>query len=65
MVKLNDPWAKVKGYCPSVPAAMQRHLLLVAPLRYGAGVKGKAAENSPLDVTGDRSSGLKKHKKQL
>ena len=41
MVKLNDPWAKVKGYCPSVPAAMQRHLLLVAPLRYGAGVKGK------------------------
>lgn len=36
--------AQVQGYCRSVPAAMQRHLLLVAPLRYGAGVKGKVLE---------------------
>ncbi|CAE7694237.1 ALKBH8 [Symbiodinium sp. CCMP2456] len=36
--------AYVRGYCRSVKKAMQQHHLLVAPLRYGAGVKGKVLE---------------------
>ncbi|CAE7449890.1 unnamed protein product [Symbiodinium pilosum] len=36
--------AYVRGYCRSVEKAMQQHRLLVAPLRYGAGVKGKVLE---------------------
>lgn len=33
--------AYVRGFCKSVPATMKKHRLLVAPLRFGAGVKGK------------------------
>eukprot|EP00930_Biecheleria_cincta_P028020 TRINITY_DN19562_c0_g1_i1.p1 TRINITY_DN19562_c0_g1~~TRINITY_DN19562_c0_g1_i1.p1 ORF type:complete len:680 (+),score=115.34 TRINITY_DN19562_c0_g1_i1:38-2041(+) len=36
--------AHVRGYCKSVASAMRKHRLLVAPLRYGAGVKGKVLE---------------------
>ncbi|CAE7353080.1 ALKBH8 [Symbiodinium natans] len=36
--------AYVRGYCRSVQKAMRQHRLLVAPLRYGAGVKGKVLE---------------------
>jgi len=35
---------QVKGYCRSVASTMKCHKLLVAPLRYGAGVKGKVLE---------------------
>eukprot|EP00931_Biecheleriopsis_adriatica_P048034 TRINITY_DN27739_c0_g2_i1.p1 TRINITY_DN27739_c0_g2~~TRINITY_DN27739_c0_g2_i1.p1 ORF type:complete len:774 (+),score=163.82 TRINITY_DN27739_c0_g2_i1:22-2322(+) len=43
---LNDDatGAYVRGYCRSVEATMRKHRLLVAPLRYGAGVKGKVLE---------------------
>ncbi|CAJ1381455.1 unnamed protein product [Effrenium voratum] len=43
---LSDPsrGAFVRGYCRSVEAMMRRHKVLVAPLRYGAGVKGKVLE---------------------
>jgi len=34
----------VCGYCKDVAASMQAHRLLVAPLRYGAGVKGKLTD---------------------
>ncbi|CAE8625112.1 unnamed protein product, partial [Polarella glacialis] len=37
--------AFVRGFCRSVPSAMRKHRLLVAPLRYGAGVKGKLLES--------------------
>eukprot|EP00913_Durusdinium_trenchii_P002649 g2452.t1 len=43
---LDDPacGARVRGYCRSVESAMKSHKLLVAPLRFGAGVKGKVLE---------------------
>jgi glycosyltransferase involved in cell wall biosynthesis len=34
----------VCGYCKDVGSAMRAHRLLVAPLRYGAGVKGKLTD---------------------
>ncbi|CAK0828341.1 unnamed protein product [Prorocentrum cordatum] len=36
--------AVVQGYCKDVGQAMRGHRLLAAPLRYGAGVKGKLVE---------------------
>jgi len=44
----------VCGYCRDVFATMQQHRLLVAPLRFGAGVKGKltdAMRNGLVTVT--------------
>jgi glycosyltransferase involved in cell wall biosynthesis len=40
---INDPQGGflIKGHTPSVDKALQRHLLMLAPLRYGAGLKGK------------------------
>merc|ERR1711920_1090340 len=34
----------VCGFCKDVGSAMRAHRLLVAPLRYGAGVKGKLTD---------------------
>jgi len=39
-----DIGVTVCGFCKSVSNTMQKHRLLVAPLRYGAGVKGKLAD---------------------
>lgn len=36
--------ATVCGYCKDVEKTMRSHLLLAAPLRYGAGVKGKLTD---------------------
>merc|ERR1711933_425262 len=36
--------AIVAGTCGSVEKAMRQHRLLVAPLRYGAGLKGKVTD---------------------
>lgn len=36
--------AVVRGYCSDVAKAMISHRLLVAPLRYGAGIKGKLTD---------------------
>eukprot|EP00929_Paragymnodinium_shiwhaense_P053635 TRINITY_DN26863_c0_g1_i1.p1 TRINITY_DN26863_c0_g1~~TRINITY_DN26863_c0_g1_i1.p1 ORF type:complete len:884 (-),score=243.48 TRINITY_DN26863_c0_g1_i1:316-2967(-) len=40
-----DVGAFVRGYCKSVEKTMSKHRLLVAPLRYGAGVKGKLTDS--------------------
>ena len=42
----------MRGYCRSVKKAMQQHHLLVAPLRYGAGVKGKVSCVLPFQSVG-------------
>ncbi|WP_194850466.1 glycosyltransferase [Nonlabens antarcticus] len=43
VLEMHDPKTGflVKGHVPSVDKALQKHRLLLAPLRYGAGLKGK------------------------
>lgn len=41
----NHPGIKVLGHIPEVPPLLDRHRVFVAPLRFGAGMKGKVGQS--------------------